>query len=262
METLHRLIPKSRPTELGATVEAALAWQDQDLMRLLLESGVNPNEALIGAVRKNDLSMVRFLLNRGADASVSTKADYLSRSVSSGNASVPTYTSPLCQAVAMRQPTLVRLLLESGAVVNPSDAGSNQPLIVAAIAGDVESTRLLLQHGALVNAHDHKDYPDSAPPRALGIPAGTAGSRKPVLTPSTMVIAPGKMAVASSTPAFVPGEPIVVPGRPALVSGATTLASRRPVTPPERTALYYARKYHHSEVAALLEQAGGRTDVP
>lgn len=60
----------------------------------------------------------------------------------------------LVPAVSMRNPDLVRVLVEHGARVNAFDSGGRTALHMAAGSGDVAVVKYLLEHGADVRAHD------------------------------------------------------------------------------------------------------------
>jgi outer membrane protein assembly factor BamB len=93
----------------------------------------NLNDRLIEATRKEDLALVKSLLDQGAD--VNAKARY--------NA------TPLAIACDKGNLDLVKLLLERGADVNAEDTFYHStPLSWAAESGNVEIAKLLIQKGA------------------------------------------------------------------------------------------------------------------
>ena len=61
-----------------------------------------------------------------------------------------------CQQVT---PEVVQMLLEAGAFVDPLDAFSRTPLVVACQWGDLEAVKLLVSHGADLNSSVFQDQP-------------------------------------------------------------------------------------------------------
>jgi ankyrin repeat protein len=113
-----------------------------EVVRLLLDSGANPNVALQRgpttitplhmAVKANDLAVLRALVEYDADLSV---GDNLG-------------TTPLVLAASDRRPALVAYLLSVGDDPNRRDGEGRTALHWAARFGDAEVVAMLLAHGA------------------------------------------------------------------------------------------------------------------
>jgi ankyrin repeat protein len=127
----------------GAT---ALMWcaNDPEKVRLLVGKSANVkaksnrgSTALsIAAADDGASEVVRLLLERGADASVSDEY----------------HSTPLIAAALANDLSTVRLLLQAGAEVNAKDIAGTTPLMNAAAEGNAEMVRMLLARGAEVNA--------------------------------------------------------------------------------------------------------------
>jgi ankyrin repeat protein len=144
--------------EAGADVKAQssgsgltalhVAWRDESVVRLLLDRGADVNaKTLLGATPLQVASsangteaVVSLLLAKGADP----------------DAAEARGVTPLIAAAGVGNTAVAKLLLEHGANVNAYAAGIGQktvtPLMGAAHNGDVELTRLLLARKPDVNA--------------------------------------------------------------------------------------------------------------
>ena len=94
------------------------------------------SEALINAVKGNDIASIQSMQNAGVDINIPVIGD--------GTA--------LMIAVKNNNKTMTQALINLGADVNQSSSGDGNPLIVAAMTNNVELARLLLDNGADVNA--------------------------------------------------------------------------------------------------------------
>ena len=94
------------------------------------------------AARRNDLEMVKLLLDHGADPSLPEKGAPLG--------------AALWIAVYQRQPEMARLLLEHGANPNTAPESSGSALFQA--RGDEYLTRLLIEHGAEDKSGDMEQF--------------------------------------------------------------------------------------------------------
>ncbi len=142
--------PPAKPSaeELAQTMEKGTVEQ----VRALLDRGADPNmnvtklveghehnvRPLFLAVERKEVSMIRLLVERGADIDDATSYGYW---------------SPLCEAAhgVQQNLDLVQLLIELGANVNGTCSSDWKPLMLAARDGRLETVRFLVEHGAEVN---------------------------------------------------------------------------------------------------------------
>lgn len=94
------------------------------------------------ACQNRDLEMVKFLLERGADIEPSSQFQLESVAKDQG-VGVASKRTPLMTAIYTRQPDLLQLLLDHGAVIR-----GWEPLFSAVRIGDAAIVRQLLKHGA------------------------------------------------------------------------------------------------------------------
>lgn len=123
------------------------------------------NDALIEAVKKNDLVQVESLLARGADINSGDSTRF--RSCTEANPPRTRYTPLILSTFRLsRDPRVKRdmammdLLLKHGANPNVSDSYSKTPLHFAASQGNLPAVQALLSHGADANV---KDYTGDTP---------------------------------------------------------------------------------------------------
>ncbi len=123
------------------------AVKDNDLskLRILLDSGENVNESepdgstiLHWAVHNNYFDMAQLIINAGAD--VNTKNRY--------------GVTALSLAVNNGSPEIVKSLLDAGAFPNTAMAQNETALMTAARVGVVETASLLIEAGANVNERE------------------------------------------------------------------------------------------------------------
>lgn len=123
------------------------AVKDQDLsqVRVLLDSGVDVNEteadgsrALHWSVHRDNLEITRLLLDAGID--INEKNRY--------------QVAPLSLAANNGNPEMIAILLEAGAFPNSAMAENETVLLTAARTGVAESVALLIDAGANVNARE------------------------------------------------------------------------------------------------------------
>jgi len=155
-------------------LHAAAALGDLEIVRLLVAQGAEvraetrtAETPLLRAAQKGRLAIAEFLIANGAD--VNTQGG-------------ENFSSPLHAAVELGHRRLVRLLLDSGAAVNPTDqlgrtpavramqknqmgiaktlvaAGAQINLHLAAYLGDVATTKRHIEAGADVNLRDDLDH--------------------------------------------------------------------------------------------------------
>jgi len=93
------------------------------------QENAREGSALFWVADKGDLSMVKFLVERGADVNYRSQHESVLQS-------------------AVQHPEIVRYLLKHGAKVDILAKGEMTPLAEAACEGNVESVRILLAHGA------------------------------------------------------------------------------------------------------------------
>jgi ankyrin repeat protein len=135
------LTPLMAAASLVADADVSSGDTSSSLVRLLLARGADVNAlatngagALARAVVAGNETMVRLLLDAGADPK--------------GGVLAPANTAPLWAAVALKQRSLVALLISRGADVNTGNSVIGTPFTIAVTGGDVEIARLLLEAGA------------------------------------------------------------------------------------------------------------------
>lgn len=149
----------------------AVSSGDLDRVEAILDDGASANardrngSALTIAAERGDLSMVRLLVERGANPDVENASGYtaLARAVESGNSDMtriliragasPNLAPesgilPLARAIESGNLEIARLLLEGEAIPNV-ETGSGTPALYRAVeAGNREMVGLLLSYGA------------------------------------------------------------------------------------------------------------------
>ncbi len=121
-----------------------LANMKQNWGRELVYEGVIPFSTratpLISAVERGDLSVVKLLIERGAEVN--------------GTCGCETAEAPLWTACLLNREDHVHVLLEAGADPNIKSAAGNTPLHVASMRGYEAIARSLVDHGADIDATD------------------------------------------------------------------------------------------------------------
>src|SRR5581483_2627586 len=148
------------------------------IVRLLLDTGANPNPTtvpaaesspLLEALTGGDEAVVKLLIQRGADAKATADQglvmaafsrcaqglDLLAERINDKNA----YTAALGQIAYLGDTKAVRLMLDHGADVNAFDPTGRTPLMYAAVSDllPVDTVKLLVERGADVNAIDRHE---------------------------------------------------------------------------------------------------------
>jgi uncharacterized protein len=131
-------------TDYGVTpLSLACTNGNVPLVEKLLSAGANPNAAewtgetpLMICARTGAVQAVKSLISRGANPNV--------RENLQGQ-------TALMRATAMKQPDVVRALIQAGADVHARSNGGFTALLFASQQGDIDSARLLLEAGAHVN---------------------------------------------------------------------------------------------------------------
>ncbi|KAJ3456350.1 hypothetical protein MRS44_016373 [Fusarium solani] len=161
-----------RLTPLGWAVES----ENKDTVQILLDSGAgidarsSGNEtALIDAVHRGDEPIVRLLLDRGADVNATTKRNNLAVFNATSDRRTALliflldrgagfdavnlysyYSTALIEAASQGNEEMVRLILDSGASLNPKSRQGINALTAAISIGHESITRLLLDRGVSV----------------------------------------------------------------------------------------------------------------
>lgn len=127
---------------------------DVNALGLVHASSLVPVSALVGAVKRGDVGLARYLISAGAHVNLSS------------------HPTPLICAACGDQIELLQLLLEKGAhvnhvsyftpVYNPERRGLADALQWAAISGNLDFVRLLVEAGADVNAPAYGTYGKTA----------------------------------------------------------------------------------------------------
>ena len=247
----------NRVTKLGGSpLAAAIAYAPQFVPELLRRgANVRAPDALTAALAARNTALVSDLLRLGAIVNPppppappeTREVAHIAASASAGlrrpvPVPVPT-TTPLAIAVA-RAPEYVPLLLKAGADVRHANRSI---LILAARSGRADVVPLLLQAGADVNARDE-----------LGeTPLTTALQHAPAMVP--LLLAHG---ANPNLPNQLERAPLAIAAMQGDSANVRLLLARKAdanaVTSSGHSALYFARQHSHTEIAALLQQAGAK----
>lgn len=226
----------------SALADAAM-HADGAKVRQLLKQGADPDArgsfgtpALHWMVHLDDLEGATLLLKAGADARATTERGI----------------SALSLAIANGNTAMVHLLLDAGADASQLEPTGETQLMMAAQVGVLPIVQDLLQHGAAVDARE-SSYGQTAL-----MYAARAGHAEVV----ELLLARGADAKAATrvgaAPAFI--APNSVPGYGfgvgILRGGVPADRGRREPAPGGMTALHYAARHDHADVAALLVAAG------
>ena len=131
----------------GDALPAAAAKGHTEIVHLLLDKGAAPNVALAWAAKNGSVEILHLLLDKGADPN--------KRIDNSGQ-------TPLMEAIMLGETEAVRVLLDMGGDVNskaPAGTACGSPLMYAADHSNSHITRLLLDRGANPNATENGDTP-------------------------------------------------------------------------------------------------------
>jgi ankyrin repeat protein len=243
------------PPLVNAKQELAEAARigDMDTVEQLLAGGGDPNDTgtfatpvLHWVVHYGELATAIRLLEAGADPNL-RNAD--------------TLLTPLSLALDGTYPAMVKVLLEHGANPNDKLADGDTPLMLTARTGITEFTQLLLEHGAEPDAR-HEEFGYSA--LMLAANAGDLAAVK-------LLLASGADPAAATT--RIGTENWIKPnGQPGFGNGVGIIRGGTPADRGRRdplqggmTALLYAARHDHVDVAAALLDAGadwyGRTPL-
>lgn len=243
------------PPLVNAKQELAEAARigDMDTVKQLLAGGGDPNDTgtfatpvLHWVVHYGELATAIRLLEAGADPNL-RNAD--------------TMLIPLSLALDGTYPAMVKVLLEHGANPNDKLADGDTPLMLTARTGITEFTQLLLEHGAEPDAR-HEEFGYSA--LMLAANAGDLAAVK-------LLLASGADPAAATT--RIGTENWIKPnGQPGFGNGVGIIRGGTPADRGRRdplqggmTALLYAARHDHVDVAAALLDAGadwyGRTPL-
>jgi ankyrin repeat protein len=240
-------------------------------LKRLVKNGANPNSRdrldqpmLLKAAYKGNAKIVKTLLSYGAEVDATgNEYQQTALSVASGeghkriveillahgadaNKKANTGMSPLMLAVG--HPEIAEILLKHGADVDAEDDDGYTPLIYAAIEGNADTARILLDNGARVDLRGAKncntafitaaafDYPE-----VLSVlkdyGANANATNKYCMT---------ALMLASKVNCVEAVQYLLHIGVDRNLKDATG-----------KTALSYAREKNHTEIANLLEEAGG-----
>jgi ankyrin repeat protein len=187
-------------------------------------------------VDADDLEGARKLLQAGADANGLTERGI----------------SPLSLAIANGNTAMVELLLKAGANASQQQPSGESLLTKAAEVGVLPVVQLLLKHGAAA------DVPEKRYGQTALMFASRAGHADIVAALLAAGAKPNAATIVEPAPAFV--APNSVPGFGfgvgILRGGVPAGRGRREPQPGGMTALHYAARHNHVDVAKLLLNAG------
>lgn len=226
-------------------VELADAARERDLatVRTLLKQGADPDargqfdtSAIHWLVRYDEVEAVRELLENGADPNLGSGYG----------------VTPLSMAASNGGAALVRLLLEAGADANAKGKSGESMLMTAAGAGVLGSVQALVEHGARV---DERDSNFGQTPMMVAARAGYAEIVNYLLeqgadpNAATLVVGGENWVPPNSQRGYGFGIGIIRGGTPAD-------RGRRDPIPGGMSALLYAARHNHLDVARVLLDGG------
>ena len=136
----------------GRPLHYAAYWGQEDLVRLMLDSGADPDEkdengntALLTALQGRDPYMPQILLKHGCNVNYQNHEGH----------------TPLTVAISRNQhwyqfAPILRLLLKNGCDVNMRNNAGRTPLMKAAAHGELEAVKSRLDEGCDINVEDDK----------------------------------------------------------------------------------------------------------
>ena len=142
LETFMRHVSKEKGLDFFPLFMQALAKKDKAAMSLLVKYGAKINDPvrkppLVLMAEKEDIDMVRFLLQQGANPNLPYSGQYL-----------------IHRAIANKQMPLAQALVAKGANVNVVDTMSRTPLQIAIYKKDDRYAQFLISNGANVHVLD------------------------------------------------------------------------------------------------------------
>jgi ankyrin len=240
-------VPMLRAGEGGALADASMRG-DGAAMQALLKARADPDErgqfgtaALHWRVNADDLDGARRLLKAGADPDGETERG----------------VTPLSLAIANGNAAMVELLLDAGAKATRTEPSGETLLMRAAQGGVLPVVKLLLQHGAAADEREAQFGQTAL------MYAARAGHADIVATLLAAGARPGLATRMAEAPPFI--APNSVPGFGfgvgILRGGVPADRGRREPRPGGLTALHYAARHDHVEVAKLLIAAGAEVNA-
>jgi ankyrin repeat protein len=116
-------------------LEIAIDTNNQNIIEMLVDAGANTDNSLIDCVKKNEESLAKYFIEKGADV------NYLGFM---GN-------TPLLYAIGNKNYNIVKILIKNGAKVNyynKYEGSSIPPLTKAVKIKDLKMVKLLVENGA------------------------------------------------------------------------------------------------------------------
>ena len=142
--------------ELTGFTPLMASFHDITITELLIEKGadiearnVDGINALVYAVSLNDEEMVKFLLEKGADANTVCEIE---------NEHICMPPTPLMNAVYNGNTNIINMLLENGADINYTTDFGTTPLMMAAGFNHFEAVKVLLENNADTSITDENGY--------------------------------------------------------------------------------------------------------
>lgn len=221
---------------------------DEATLRALLKQGADPDAPgafgtppLHWRVHVDDTRGVKLLLQAGADPDAPTERGI----------------TPLRVAIDNGNAEIASLLLKAGADPNRPQPTGESPLMLAAETGVLSLVQSLLDHGAMVDARDPHFQQTAL------MFAARAGHADVVSLLLARGADPNAATRVGPAPPFIP--PNSVPGYGfgvgILRGGVPADRGRREPAPGGMTALLYAARHDHVEVARRLIDAGADLDA-
>ena len=134
-------------------LEVAAFYNNQKLIKKLIDKGADINESFILSIEKGDFVTFNNILTYGVDinqkGSLSSDINYF----------FSKRRSPLASAIKTGNENIYQTLINKGADINATTNFYATPLVIATEKGDINAVTFLIKKGAEINKHSHpKEY--------------------------------------------------------------------------------------------------------